>query len=178
MDNDEYASTREVVSLARGIAALTENNDSKTLVAYGDLLYKKFIPSMLLETDGDIVVAVDPNWERSSQKGRYMEYISASEPYRKGLFDKPVRMKDFGPQLDEKIVTGEWFGLAAFSSKGLAVLKSVLASLAKEKDFSQMRMADVFKKLLTDGNTIRVVYVNGHWLDVDDIKDFTEAGVF
>ncbi|KKU51804.1 MAG: Phosphoenolpyruvate mutase [Parcubacteria group bacterium GW2011_GWA2_47_10b] len=133
---------------------------------------------MLLETDGDIVVAVDPNWERSSQKGRYMEYISASEPYRKGLFDKPVRMKDFGPQLDEKIVTGEWFGLAAFSSKGLAVLKSVLASLAKEKDFSQMRMADVFKKLLTDGNTIRVVYVNGHWLDVDDIKDFTEAGVF
>ena len=178
VDNDEYASTREVVSLARGIAALTENNDSKTLVAYGDLLYKKFIPSMLLEIDGDIVIAADPNWERSSQKGRYMEYVSASEPYRKGLFDKPVRMKDFGPQLDEKIVTGEWFGLAAFSSKGLAVLKSVLASLAKEKDFSQMRMADVFKKLLTDGNTIRVVYVNGHWLDVDDIKDFTEAGVF
>ena len=178
VDNDNYASTREVVSLAKGLAALSENGDSKTLMAYGDLMYKKFIPSMLLEVAGDIVIAVDPNWEKSSQKGRYMEYVSAGEPYHKGLFDKPVSLKDFGPHVDESNITGEWFGLAAFSARGLIALKNTLETLAQDNGFAQMRMADVFQKLLVGGQKIQVVYVNGHWLDVDDIKDFTEAGVF
>lgn len=178
VDNDDHASTREVASLAKGIDALSDNGNSKTLIAYGDLLYKKFIPSMLLEASGDIVLAVDPNWEKSSQKGRYMEYVAASEPHHKGLFNKNAVLKDFGTHLDEKAITGEWFGLAAFSSKGLAALKSAIGALSKEKDFSRMRMADVFKKLLANGNTVEVLYVSGHWLDLDEIKDFTEAGAF
>jgi dTDP-glucose pyrophosphorylase len=41
-----------------------------------------------------------------------------------------------------------------------------------------MRMADVFDLLIANDRTVEVVYVRGHWLDVDDMHDVVAASNF
>ena len=176
VDNDDYASTKEVVSLAKGIIGLAPRE--KTFVTYGDLLYKKYIPAMLLEAEGDIVIAADPDWRRSRQQGRYMDFISASESYRKTLFGKTVALRAIGPALPEETVCGEWFGLMIFSTRGLQIAKDTLADLGEREDFAHMRPAAFFTEILRRGHEVRVVYVSGHWLDIDELKDLSDAGTF
>lgn len=176
VDNDEYASTKEVASLAKGIERLA--NREKTLVTYGDLLYKKYIPTILLEAEGDIVIAADPEWRGSRQKGRYMDFVSCSEPYRKTLFGKSVALRAIGPVLPEETICGEWFGLLALSARGLRIAQEILRGLSVREGFAQMRPAAFFSELMRRGHTIRVVYVNGHWLDIDELKDFSDASAF
>lgn len=176
VDNDDYASTKEVVSLAKGIERLAHRE--KTLVTYGDLLYKKHIPAILLEAEGDIVIVADPEWRGSRQKGRYMDFVSCSEPYRKTLFGKSVALRAIGPVLPEETVCGEWFGLMAFSARGLHIVQETLRELSLREGFAQMRPATFFNELMRRGHTIEVVYVSGHWLDIDELKDFSDASAF
>ncbi|MBL8606399.1 MAG: phosphoenolpyruvate mutase, partial [Myxococcales bacterium] len=51
VDNDEFEKTQEVGSLKKAIGAL----EGTTLVAYGDVLFKKYIPEKLVDHDGDFV---------------------------------------------------------------------------------------------------------------------------
>lgn len=176
VDNDEYASTKEVVSLTKGIRSLPKKE--KTFIAYGDVLYKKYIPSLLLETKGDIVLAIDPNWRRSRQKGRYMELAACSEPYRRTLLDKPIALLAIDSLLAHERAAGEWFGLWTVSAQGLDALKNVLIGLEQREDFARLRMATVFTELLKRGHRVDVVYINGHWIDIDELQDFSDASTF
>ena len=178
IDNDNYSTTKEVVSLKIGLEGLPKNHDGKTFIAFGDLLFKKFIPSMLLEAKGDIVLAIDPNWEESIQKDRYMEYVMCSEAYKKALFDKTVMVKDEGPDIQKGKVHAEWFGLFSINQRGLSSVMEALESLSRKKGFHEMRMSSLFRELIAKGVDVRALYINGHWLDVDDIKDYEAAHLF
>ena len=41
-----------------------------------------------------------------------------------------------------------------------------------------MRMADVFDLLIANGRDVEVVYIRGHWLDVDELPDVVAASNF
>jgi len=178
IDNDNYSATKEIASLKMGLEGLPKNHDGKTFIAFGDLLFKKFIPSMLLEAEGDIVLAVDPNWEDSTQKGRYMEYVTCSEPYKKALFDKTVVVKDEGPDIQKGKAHAEWFGLFSVNQRGLSLVMEALGSLSRKRGFHEMRMSSLFRELIAKGADVRALYINGHWLDVDDVKDYEAAHLF
>ena len=145
---------------------------------YGDLLYKKIIPSLLLEAEGDFVIAIDPNWKERNSRDRYTDYVSTREPYRKTVFDKTVRVNALGPDLAKKDINGEWFGFLAVSPKGFTILRSVLAELKNSDSFASMRMSDLFRELMARGHTISAVYITGHWLDFDEIADLSAVGTF
>ena len=55
VDNDDYATTGELASLACAKSSL----DGPCIVSYGDVLFKRYVLDELLETEGDFVVAVD-----------------------------------------------------------------------------------------------------------------------
>jgi phosphoenolpyruvate phosphomutase len=174
VDNDEYAGTQEVYSLFKGIQGI----EGKTLIAYGDILYKKFIPSMLLEADGDFVVPVDVDWKSSKEKGRYTDFVSCDQPYQRNILDQKCAMTKMGTALPDEDICGEWIGLLKLSSHGLSILQGTLADLSSLDNFKQVRMADLFNELIKRGHEIKVLYVRGHWVDVDDIKDLSAAGAF
>ncbi len=174
VDNDEYASTQEVYSLGRGLGEVI----GTTLIAYGDMLYKKYILDMLLEAEDDFVIVVDSDWKLRSVDGRYADFVCASAPHQKRFFDQKTFLRDMGPTLATESITGEWIGLCKVSSRGLAILKQILNELSQNPAFKKMRGSELFRELVSRGHDVRVVYVTGHWLDVDDIKDFTAAGSF
>ncbi len=174
VDNDEYDVTQEVYSLFKGIQGL----EGKTLISYGDILYKKFIPSMLLEAEGDFVVPVDADWRSSKEKGRYTDFVTSDQPYQRNILDQKCSMIRIGTELSDEAICGEWIGLLKLSPHGLRILQETLADMSSRDGFKQVRMADLFNELIKRGNEIKVLYVRGHWIDIDDIKDLNAAGAF
>jgi phosphoenolpyruvate phosphomutase len=174
VDNDDYDSTNEAYSLYLGIKGL----DRKTLVLYGDILYKKFIPSTLLDIEGDFVIVVDANWKSSLNKGRYADYVSCDLPYQRHVLEENASLKQMNSSLSKADISGEWIGMLKLSKDGVKILKDLLEELAGTGDIKQMRMADLFERLIERGHRINVQYILGHWLDIDEIKDLIRAGEF
>jgi phosphoenolpyruvate phosphomutase len=64
------------------------------------------------------------------------------------------------------------------NSRGSAQVKGALQELAGRADFRTLRFDDLFKHLLEQGQRVQVLYITGHWLDVDDLDDLSRAQVF
>jgi len=174
IDNDEYATTQEVYSLYIGI----KGKKGKSIITYGDILYKRYIPNMLLELEDDLIIAVDAYWESTKNKGGYADFVVCDAPYQKLLLDQSVYLVQMGNDMHKERICGEWIGLFVVSSNGIIILQNLLIELSQNDNFKQLRMSDLFNELINRGNRIRVQYIHGHWLDVDDIKDFSMAHGF
>lgn len=174
VDNDEYSSSRELFSLWKGIQGL----HGPALIAYGDILYKKYIPTLLLQEEADFVIAVDSEWERSGNQKRYADYISCDFPYSRTLLDHPVCLKEMSTDIETQKICGEWIGLLYVSSEGMEVTQKILEELLQTGNIAQMRMASLFNILIQKGHKIKVQYIRGHWLDVDDLTDLSTAHTF
>lgn len=174
VDNDEYETTGEVYSLSKGIQGIT----GRTLITYGDILYNKYIPMNLLESDADFCIAVDADWQESRNRSRYAEFVSCDFAYKREELNQGVSLQAMGPNLSESVIHGEWMGLLKLSSRGLSCLQEMLADLANTNELKKMRMSDLFNKLRESGKQIHVIYTRGHWLDVDDLQDLSDASGF
>ncbi|MBI4125590.1 MAG: phosphoenolpyruvate mutase [Deltaproteobacteria bacterium] len=174
VDNEIYASSKELVSLWKGI----QNLSGPAFIAYGDILYKKYVPTLLLQEEEDFVIAVDSEWERSGNRKRYADYVSCDVPYRRTLLDHPVYLTRMDADLVPATICGEWIGLLRASAEGIKIIQKILAELSQQEAFSKMRMAHLFNALRQKGYKARVHYIRGHWLDVDDLTDLVTAHAF
>lgn len=160
------ATTGELDSLRVGL----EGQDGPRVLAYGDVLFERYILQRLVDEPGDVVLAVDSTWrlerERSRQHDRVRADRVASTRYDAG----PTRFEAMGPDLPPEEVHGEWIGLARTSAAGTRAVVAVLDRLSDRPDFAELRMEDLFHALVEDGTEVRVVYCQGHWLDLDDLE--------
>jgi phosphoenolpyruvate phosphomutase len=173
VDNDDYATTQEVVSLMKAKEKLA----GAVVVSYGDVLFKKYIVSALLDADADFAVAVDADWRESRNKGRLADYAVCSEPSSKATMLRGVSLRDVVNDPEAPGICGEWMGFPRTSERGSQVLREMLDGLAEE-DARRMKMPDLLRRLVRAGHAIRVVYTTGHWLDVDSVADVVSGGAF
>ena len=75
-------------------------------------------------------------------------------------------------------ITGEWIGLLKASTAGSLALQSAMAELSKRDDFDQLHLYDLLNHVIKQGHKIRVLYITGHWLDVDNLQDLAKAQAF
>lgn len=173
-DNDSFASTQEVSSLACALDAL----DGDVIVSYGDVLMKKYIVQELVETDDDIVITVDSDHHESRNRGRNADYVTCSEPSSRRAFYNTVTLKGFRPD-DTADVHGEWMGVVKFSQRGAKLVADRLRALAAEPErLRAMKLPDLLSQLVQQGATVRVIYTSGHWLDVDSVDDVVAGANF
>ena len=173
-DNDAYATTQEVASLACALTAI----DGDVIVSYGDVLLKKYIVQELIETDDDFVIMVDSNHRESRNRGRDIDTVVCSEPSSKRAFYDVVTLKKLRPK-DEGEIHGEWMGVVKFSARGAAVLADRLRAFQKEPDrLKTLILPDLLQMLVDAGEKVRVIYTSGHWLDVDSVEDVVVSAEF
>ena len=53
-----------------------------------------------------------------------------------------------------------------------------MAALAAQPDMRKAKLHHLLAALAADGESIRVVYTTGHWLDIDSLEDLVAAGSF
>lgn len=176
VDNDAFATTGEIASLATAKASL---EGSACLVSYGDVVFKKHVLDELLDAEGDFVIAVDslPAQPGEGKTPRRADWAICSEPHsRKTLLGK-VTLKDMATAPDTLGITGEWTGILKTSAAGSKVIAEMIDKLP-EGELAKLSMPDLLRRLVKDGKTVRVVYSRGGWLDVNTLGDVVKGGAF
>ncbi|HEY5623572.1 MAG TPA: phosphoenolpyruvate mutase [Gammaproteobacteria bacterium] len=173
--NEDYANSGELASLTCAEAHL--KGDS--LICYGDLLFRSYILRDLLDTPGEIVVAVDSApLPADPDELRDIAYCTDRDDH--SLFQQEVALLKLTDELviGSRDPDGRWIGMMFVRESGQRALHEAIESLRNRTDFSQLGMTSLINTLLENGKTINVMYVNGHWLDVNNAKDVRRASDF
>ncbi len=183
VDNDEHASTGELYSLACALAEPDAgtgraSGEEVLLVSYGDVLFHKYIPQVLLEADGDLVVVVDTRWEESANLERHADYVECSAPDSRRGFYTTVQLVRVASQLPEEQLHGEWTGFFKISAAARERVRALVDKLLCAPENRTAQIPVLLNALLEAGEEVRVVYIAGHWLDVDTLADVVHAGSF
>ncbi len=174
IDNDEYGSTKELYSLACARTALNK----ACLVTYGDILFRDYMLDRLLQTEGDIVIVADALWrdQEQSAEGMGRDLVVCDRQYSTDfLVDDPVYLKQAGPSVPEEIATGEWIGMLKLSDAGALLVKEELDAMEEEGVLAAAEIPDLLSRLIARGHEVRVHYITGNWLDIDDVHDLALA---
>jgi phosphoenolpyruvate phosphomutase len=174
VDNAEFEGTGELLSLSKALDHLQGN----VVVSFGDILFRRHILNNLLAEENDIVIAVDAAWERRQGAPGYIDYITATRPHSLRYDEEDAFLTATGPKLEAASIHGEWIGLMKMNARGAAQVKAALEKLASRADFRKLRFDDLFKHLLEQQQPVQVLYITGHWLDVDDLDDLARAQAF
>ena len=174
VDNDDHETTQEAYSLLQGLEGLT----GSVLMAYGDVLFQKFIPMDLFESASDFCIAVDPSWRGGPNEDRYRDLVTCDRPFHWSAFDERTSLVRMSTEIAPDQVHGEWIGLLKMTPAGVAQLRDLASAVPDPAQLRTMRMADVFDLLIANGRQVEVVYIRGHWLDVDDMHDVVAASNF
>jgi phosphoenolpyruvate phosphomutase len=173
VDNDAFAKTGELASLAQAREAL----EGPCVVSYGDVLLKRYVLEELLDVEGDFVVAVDS----LAHEGRPATTTSApkdlavcSQPHSRRSAFTEVLLHDVTTDPGARGITGEWTGLFKMSARGAGVVREMLESIDRARD----TMPDLLRRLVRSGERVRVVYSRGGWLDVDTLSDVLRGSTF
>jgi len=174
LDNDRYAETGEAYSLSRAADMI----EGETVVVYGDVLFRDYILSGLLESQGDIVLTVDALRGQNSEPDRIRDLVSADRRFSGNyLDDRPVHLQSMGADLPAAAVTGEWIGLARFSAQGSRWLAEELVLLEEDGLLESADLPLLLTRLAAK-YPVAVHYITAHWLDVDTLTDLANARNF
>jgi phosphoenolpyruvate phosphomutase len=175
MYNPDYASGGELTSLACARGALGEDS----IITYGDLLFRHYILRDLLDMRGEIVVVVDSALPpRDSSDYRDLAYCS--RPNDHALFHEHVDLLRIAPRaaFDDHPPSGRWIGMLRVTGQGGDWLLEALESLQARPDFASLGVPDLLNHLVAAGRHIQVLYIHGHWLDVNRMEDLGRASDF
>ena len=177
IDNDRYEFSGEAATLA----CAADRLEGDCFIAYGDILFRQYILARLLAAEGDIVLAVDALWveRESSAEPGVRDLAVCTQPFKTGyLDDAPVFLKRMVHALPSDQVNGEWIGLARVNESAAALVRTELEAMDADGTLESADLIDLFNRLVEGGREIRVIYVTGHWLDVDNPIDLANAQRF
>lgn len=168
IDNDDFEETTELYSLF--LAKEYIKND--TIISYGDIVFKKYILSDLLNDKRDIAIVVDSDYKLDD---RYHEYVKTSIKYHQSIFLEKVSLLEVSDDMNEKVICGEFIGLIKLSNNGAYIVRNILDKLYEEKkDFKKLRMKDLINEILKE-HPISVVFIKGSWLDINTLNDLQKS---
>lgn len=170
IDNPAYASTGELASLA-----CVDSLGDDTLLVYGDLVFRAHVLRDLLEIEHEIVIVVDS--DARGKPERDPVWCSAADD--RGLFDQRVCLNHIGAEdAPRHRAHGRWIGLMRVRGDGQAWLAEAMADMRAAACFAQAGLPELLNRLVARGRPVRVHYIAGHWLDVNDLDDLRAAGDF
>ena len=173
--NEAYAETGELVSLSRGLEAV----EGPTLLSYGDIIFKDYVLNLLMQSEADVALVVDADWRehRKAAPKHAPDLVICDRPYGDELLldDLPVLLEGFEGMVARELAHGEWIGLAKLSARGLELLREQLKAMEDEGAATRAGMPDLFNRLIAAGIKPEVIYITGHWLDVNDAFDLAWA---
>lgn len=173
--NEAYESTSELSSLLLAQKQILDN----CVISYGDILYRKYILTRLLEEKGDITIVVD-----AAIEGRSTDYtgdfVMCSRAHSNKFNEAAAELKGitFGRTGDKKEAHGEWIGLIKSNKNGSAAIQKALNELSAKPDFNKMKLPDLMNHLLASNVKINVLYIDGHWMDIDTYADVSKGQNF
>ena len=173
--NPRYATTGEVASLKCARHLFRDD----LLVMYGDLLFRSYVLRGLMESDRELTVVVDSQYANSASSGT-PDYAYCSVGDDRSVWGQDVLLKRISDLHEEQgsPAHGRWIGMLRTRARGREWLERALDELADTPDFDRLSVGDLLNHIVAQGHPVRVIYIHGHWLDVNSLRDLEQAGRF
>lgn len=136
------------------------------LVCYADIVYKKEHVQALMQTQGDICLTYDKNWE-SLWRLRNENPLDDAETF---LSENGKLLEIGGKAQSLDQVHGQYMGLLKISPAGQQTVAQHVASLPKP-EADKLDMTSLLRQLLSKNTEIRVCAVSGGWCECDTQAD-------
>jgi len=175
VDNDRFGETGEVYSLGMAGAAL----EGELVLAYGDVLFRRYILDSLLISSADVVLAVDARpWTPASASGSRDLVVADHRFSGDYLDDAPAHLVSMASALEPSPeTTGEWMGLARLSTRGTQWLVEEIEALKADGLYETADLPTLLTRIAAR-HPVRIKYFTGHWMDVDTLADLADARNF
>ena len=177
VDNDDYADTGELASLLKALQS-RKGRTQQTLISYGDVLFNKYIPQSLCQEPDDCVIFLDSNWREEARYARLGGFAECTIPNSRRAFNAKVYLKHLGNAIPEAHTHGVWMGFLKVSPAAATLITTVITELLAQPGNRKATIPKLIQELLTRGQSIRVLYTVGHWLDINSLEDVVQAGEF
>ena len=173
--NEHWEETGELASLACAMEKFSED----TVIIYGDLLFRSYMLHNLLDWDAELLVAVDSS-SLSNVAGNINDLAYCSAPDNRAMYQQKVSLEKVSPETlnSGKQPDGRWIGMLRVSGEGSGHLRSAIETLKGQQHFNTLGIPDLLNQLVEDGHPPQVQYVNGHWMDINNLGDLERAGTF
>ena len=142
------------------------------------MLFKKYILQLLLDDEHDLAIVVDSDNNYDPNLIR-RNYVACTLPNLRSSFYNDIYLKKVSPELPKENLCGMWTGLLKVAGKLKPDVREILDNLLQQDEIRQQgRMPDLINELNKSGYPVHIIYITGHWMNIDDIKDLIEAGSF
>ena len=126
-----------------------------------------------------MTVVVDSQYVNAPGK-RSPDLACCSVGDDRSLWGQDVLLEHISDEHDKPGITahGRWIGMLRTRARGREWLELALDALLRSPDFAQLSMGDLLNHIVAQGHPVRVIYIHGHWLDVNSLRDLEQAGHF
>jgi phosphoenolpyruvate phosphomutase len=173
VDNDAWAATGEVASLALAADALA----GPGVVLFGDILCRRHVLQALLDDEADLVIAADRTIRRDpAGENRARDLVKLTGAPGHAFLDADAQVTAAGFSADYSAYDAEWIGVLKYSAAGAEVLRAWLAAAPARPDFATLGVIDLIADLVRTGRAVKVHTVSGDWTTIENALDLAEAG--
>jgi choline kinase len=180
VDNPDWATNNIFTSL---FFAEREMKDG-FLFSYSDIVFAPEHARRLVEAPGPVALVIDRRW-RDAYEGRTLHPVSEAELARVEGAGAAAAVTRVGKRLvAAEDAAGEFIGLARFSPEGAAALGEIwreASASGREAPFGaaasldQAYLSDGLNALVGRGVTLRPLFIDGLWREIDTEQDLARA---
>lgn len=150
------------------------------LVLYSDIIFESKIIEQILDSNSDISVAIDLNWEKN--------YINRTDHPKSEaenvLLDSDNNILQIKKNItDKKQRIGEFLGIVKFSKYGCEVFiknyenatQKFNNSFHDSSSISKAYLTDMIQELIDCKINVMPIFITGKWCEIDTLQDLKNA---
>ena len=182
--NNNYLTNNVLHSLLYAREALEQavKDEAPVVISYSDIWYHSSIVKSLLQSQGDINLVVDSQWE-SAYEGRTDHPASEAEL---AVFTQENRLCAIGKNVinpaSSKNVNGEFIGLLMMRPAGIKRFLShfdnvsahltLMSPFQKAAEWQKSYITDILQDMVDNQVVVNCVGIEGKWKEFDTVQDF------
>jgi len=176
-DNNDYKDNNILNSIFYGEEVINGN----IIISYSDILFEPFVVKRAIESDHDISVIVDIDWQ-DYYIDRKDHPLSEAENVIFNSNNEVVKIGKIASDKDE--VHGEFIGMIKLNHRGCEIFKQNFHRVKKHfwnkpfqraKIFQKAYLTDMIQELVDIGIKVHCVIIERGWKEIDTVEDYRKA---
>lgn len=172
--NPDYSQTNELHSLMLAEKKLK----GKTLLAYSDIIFDRFIVERLMKSDAPITLLVDATYKKANLRDKKLDLVITDMPpnlgYRSVDSGQLKKVQEISEDLSNDEAHYEFVGLILFNDKGS---KAFIEAYHRIKnDHSQLLekigINKMLQKMIDDGFPVSALEVHSGWTELHTFDNY------
>jgi len=150
------------------------------IISYSDIIFEEKIVKQILETPGDIVIAIDMDWEKAYD-GRTEHTVLEAENV---LLNKENQILEIRKNIQQNNnMVGEFLGIIKMTEKGSKIFlekidhlqKCHLGNFHNAKSLEKGYLTDMIQELIDSSFQVTPAFISGKWCEIDTKQDLERA---